>query len=558
MNLSQALLHALHDHGAREIFGIPGDFVLAFFRQIETTGILPMYTLSHEPAVGFAADAAARYHSRLGVAAVTYGAGALNMVNAVASSYAEKVPLVVISGAPGAAERASGYLLHHQAKTLDSQLAIFREITCDQVVLDDPERAPQDLARVLANCLRQSRPVYIELPRDLVDAPCARAPRLSAPRVDAHTLAGCALAVLVRLARARAPLLLVGVEIRRFGIEHKVARLARLLNIPVATTFMGRGLLADTDAPLLGTYLGVAGPAALTAAVEQSDALLMLGVIVSDTNFGVSGNKIDLQRSIRASDGAVTMDGQVYPGVPLEALVDALLERGDALGNAAHRLQPAAYPRGLKRDAATIAPRDIARALNDVLDLHPGLPMAADIGDCLFTALDIAHTDLVAPGYYATMGYGVPAGLGLQAAGAGRPIILVGDGAFQMTGWELGNCQRYGWDPVVIVFNNCSWEMLRAFEPDAGFTDLSDWHFADMAAALGGHGCRVATRAELGAALDAALVRRGRFELIEVMIPRGTVSDTLARFVDGVRRLQRPAAAAAVAVPAPPQLEPAL
>ena len=556
MNLSQALLHALHDHGAREIFGIPGDFVLAFFRQIETTGILPIYTLSHEPAVGFAADAAARYHSRLGVAAVTYGAGALNMVNAVASSYAEKVPLVVISGAPGAAERSSGYLLHHQAKTLDSQLAIFREITCDQVVLDDPARAPQDLARVLANCLSQSRPVYIELPRDLVHAPCARAPRLAAPRARPDTLAACAAAVFARLARAAAPVLLVGVEIRRYGIELKVARLARLLNIPVVTTFMGRGLLADTDAPLLGTYLGVAGPAQLTAAVEQSDALLMLGVIVSDTNFGISGNKIDLQRSIRASDGAVTMDYQVYPGVPLEALVDALLERGGALSDAAPQLQPAIYPRGLKRDAATIAPRDIARALNDVLAQHPGMPMAADIGDCLFTALDVAHTDLVAPGYYATMGYGVPAGLGLQAAGAGRPIVLVGDGAFQMTGWELGNCQRYGWDPVVIVFNNCSWEMLRAFEPDAGFTDLSDWHFADMAAALGGRGCRVATRAELGSALDAALGRRGKFELIEVMIPRGTVSDTLARFVDGVRRLQRPAVA--MAAPAPRLLEPAL
>ena len=543
MNLSQALLHALHQHGARELFGIPGDFILAFFRQVETSGILPMYTLSHEPGVGFAADAAARYHSRLGVAAVTYGAGALNMVNAVASSYAEKVPLVVISGAPGAAERRSGYLLHHQAKTLDSQLAIFREITCDQVVLDDPARAPADIARVLANCLAQSRPVYIELPRDMVLEPCEPVPHLAPPRADPRTLAACTIAVLERLAQARAPLLLVGVEIRRYGIEHKVARLAQLLGIPVATTFMGRGLLAETDAPLLGTYLGVAGPASLTAAVEQSDALFMLGVIVSDTNFGVSGKTIDLHGSVLACDGAVTMGYQVYPGVPLEALVDALLERGGRIAEQPRALAPPVYPDGLQRDAESIAPRDVARALNDVLALHPALPLAADIGDCLFTALDIAHTALVAPGYYATMGYGVPAGLGLQAGGAGRPIILVGDGAFQMTGWELGNCQRYGWDPIVIVFNNRSWEMLRAFEPQAGFTDLSDWHFADMAPALGGNGCRVSTRAELGAALDTALARRGRFELIEVMIPRGVVSDTLERFVQGVRRLQKHVAA---------------
>ncbi len=86
MILSHALLQALHEHGAREIFGIPGDFVLGFFRHIERSAILPLYTLSHEPAVGFAADASARHNTRLGVAAVTYGAGALNMVNAVASS----------------------------------------------------------------------------------------------------------------------------------------------------------------------------------------------------------------------------------------------------------------------------------------------------------------------------------------------------------------------------------------------------------------------------------------------------------------------------------------
>ncbi|HEY0064125.1 MAG TPA: indolepyruvate/phenylpyruvate decarboxylase [Telluria sp.] len=548
MNLSQALLQALHEHGARELFGIPGDFILAFFRQAEASGLLPIYTLSHEPAVGFAADAAARYHRRPGVAVVTYGAGALNMVNAVASSYAEKVPLVVISGAPGAAERRSGYLLHHQARTLDSQLAIYREITCDQVVLDDPARAPADLARVLASCLAQSRPVYIELPRDMVLAPCAPVPRLPVAAPDPHAVSDCVAAVLGRLQRARAPLLLVGVEIRRYGIEDKVARLARLLDIPVATTFMGRGVLTNTDCDLLGTYLGVAGPAPLACAVEHADALLMLGVIVSDTNFGVSANKIDLHGRILACDATVTAGYQTWPGVTLEALVDGLLAHGRRLGSGGARPAPANYPLHLQRDTAPIAPHDVARALNDLLARHPGLPLAADIGDCLFTALDVAHTDLVAPGYYASMGYGVPAGLGLQAGGAGRPVILVGDGAFQMTGWELGNCQRYGWDPLVIVFNNRSWEMLRAFEPEAAFTDLSDWHFADMAPALGGIGCRVHTRAELGAALDSAMSRRGRFELIEVMIPRGTVSATLERFVNGVRRLQQPAAAPAAAV----------
>ena len=95
------------------------------------------------------------------------------------------------------------------------------------------------------------------------------------------------------------------------------------------------------------------------------------------------------------------------------------------------------------------------------------------------------------------MGFGVPAGLGVQAATGERPLILVGDGAFQMTGWELGNCRRYGWDPIVIVFNNASWEMLRTFQPESRFNDLDDWNFAEVAPALGGDGVRVRTRREL-------------------------------------------------------------
>ena len=119
--LAISLLQGLKDHGAREIFGIPGDFVLPFFKVIEESGILPHYTLSHEPAVGFAADAAARYHAGLGVAVVTYGAGAFNLVNAIAGAYAERSPVVVIAGAPGARERTSGFALHHQARSIDTQ-----------------------------------------------------------------------------------------------------------------------------------------------------------------------------------------------------------------------------------------------------------------------------------------------------------------------------------------------------------------------------------------------------------------------------------------------------
>ncbi len=316
MNVATALLHGLKAYGAGEIFGIPGDFALPFFKVVEESRILPLHTLSHEPAVGFAADAAGRFRGTIGVAAVTYGAGAFNLVNAVCGAFAEKSPVVVISGAPGVAESRSGLLLHHQGRTLDTQFRVYQEITCAQARLDDPATAPFEIARVLTAAIDQARPVYLELPRDMVGVPCAPVPAYVATPADPDAVAACAEEIMARLAAASRPVVLVDVEVRRYGLEAKVAELTRRLGIPVATTFMGRGLLSSTGAPLAGTYLGVAGDPAVTALVEGSDGLLLLGVILSDTNFGVNAGQLDLRRTMQALDRQVGMGFHQYPRHP--------------------------------------------------------------------------------------------------------------------------------------------------------------------------------------------------------------------------------------------------
>lgn len=535
--LATALLHALKDRGADRLFGIPGDFVLPLFRVIEESAILPLHTLSHEPGVGYAADAAGRITSTLGVAVVTYGAGALNMVNAVAQAYAEKSPLVVISGAPGAQEGKLGLSLHHQVKTLNSQFEIYRELTCAQAALNDPATAPAEIARVLDAARLYSRPVYLEVPRDLVNAPCAAVPAFDPAPTDPEAARACAKEILGRMRKASAPAILVGVEARRYGIEDKIAGLCRKLGLPAATSFMGRGLLARQDLPLMGAYLGSAGSETAARYVEGADCLLMLGVIVSDTNFGVSGRNIDLRGAIQALDRSVTFSHHTYPQVTLEALVDAMTELAEPLDHARPNAHAPDYARGLPDDDTPLAPAHVAQAVNDLFDAHGRMPIATDIGDCLFTGLEIVDTEFVAPGYYASMGLGVPAGMAIAACTGRRPIVLVGDGAFQMTGWELGNCRKYGWAPIVIVFNNLSWEMLRVFQPGPSYHDLDDWHYAEIAAHLGGHGVRVRTCAELGRALAEAHADVSRFQLIEVMLPRGQTSASLARFVGAVREM---------------------
>jgi indolepyruvate decarboxylase len=542
--LGRALLAALRDHGAHEIFGIPGDFVLPFFKEIEDSRILPFYTASHEPGAGFMADAAARFRSSISVAVATWGAGAFNLVNPVAGAYAERSPVVVISGAPGVHEHAAGWQLHHMAKAPDTQLKIFREITCDQAVLDDPARAPAEIARVLRSAVEYSLPVYLELPRDLVSAEVADVVRLPRLPVDPGALAECVDEILARLAAASHPVMVVDVEVRRYGVEDKVAQLARALGLPVATTFTGRGLMSTAPDVARGTYLGAAGEAAITALVEGSDGLLLLGVILSDTNFALSERKIDMRRAMLALGREVRVGHHVFADISLDALIEALLARLQGRVASVGVSAPTRVVSSLVADDGAIEPSDIAAGINDLFARHGAMPIASDMGDCLFTAMEIGNAPLVAPGYYAGMGFGVPAGLGACVAAAGRPLILVGDGAFQMTGFELGNCRRYGWDPICIVFNNASWEMLRVFQPESAFNDLDDWRFAELAGPLGGEGVRVRSRRAFAAALAHAYATRGTFQLIEVMLPRGQTSDTLARFVAGFK------AARARAVPA--------
>lgn len=544
MTLGLSLLRAMKAHGAREIFGIPGDFILPLFRQIEESGILPLVALSHEPALGFAADAAARVNCGIGVIAVTYGAGALNVVNAVAGAYSERSPLVVVAGCPGEVEAHNGLVLHHQVRHIDSQWRVFGEITCDRVRLTDPETAPMEIARVLRSCREYSQPVLIEVPRDMTLRPMAEVPVLPPSPYSQAAVDECAEEWLARIRRARSPVLVVDVEVRRFGIETQVAELARRLSLPVLTTFMGRGLLAEHGLEVHGTYLGVAGAPETSALLDDSDLPVMLGAILSDSNFGVSAERIDFRRALIAAHREARVSHHVYHDIPLAALVAAMLARLPPGAAAPPRVlpPPPAYPGGLVADDAPLTAGDLSRALNDVIRERGPFTVVSDIGDCLFAAMELQPTPLVAPGYYASMGFGVPAGIGVAATSGQRPLILVGDGAFQMSGWELGNCRRYGLDPIVVVLNNQSWEMIRAFQPESQCADLGDWRYADLANVLGGRGHRVRTRAGLKAALDAAFAERGRFQLIEFMVPPGDSTPTLRRFSEGIRALRARAA----------------
>src|SRR5437867_2466514 len=138
-SIGQYLIQRLYSHGVRHVFGIPGDYVLGFYNQLQNSR-LKLVNTCDEQGAGFAADAYARLRG-LGVVCVTYCVGGLKVANTTAEAFAEKSPVVVISGAPGVKEREKNPLLHHKVREFDTQAKVFKQLTVAATVLTDPQTA---------------------------------------------------------------------------------------------------------------------------------------------------------------------------------------------------------------------------------------------------------------------------------------------------------------------------------------------------------------------------------------------------------------------------------
>ena len=536
MKLHKVLFDELWNHGVRQVFGIPGDYVLNLYEAFEDDGRFQLVRLSHEPAVGFAADGSARMTNGLGVCCVTYGAGGLNMINAVACAYAEESPLIVISGGPGQLEKRSGVHVHHEVKSYESQFNIYKEVTAYGAIVDDPQTAASQIRKAIDVALHCKRPVYLEIPRDMVFADVTVP--VDFERLDVEISEGAveeaAQEIIGQLSAATSPVLIVGVEVHRFQLRDQIMRLAEQLNVPVATSFLGRGVFPTRHRQFICTYLGVVSPPALRQIVEKSDCLLLLGELISDVSLGVSADCLRESNLIICAGREVLIKHHRYQNTPLLRLIERLLRAPDLRPKmqVVRALGTDLSPEVLDpyQEDEPIKVRHLIRVINQFLEEHPEVPVVSDMGDCLFASVDIRANECVAPAYYGTMGFAVPAALGVQISSGRRPLVLVGDGAFQMTGSEISHAPQYDCNPIIVLFNNGRWEMLQAFFPEAHYNDTVEWPFARLAEIWGGRGFTARTPGRLRATLAEAFEEK-RFTLIEVPLAKGDVSPILRGFV---------------------------
>lgn len=525
MQLGAAITKALRDFGVNELFGIPGDFILPLLEQLQQQpDALPFYYLTHEPAAVYAADAAARCANRPAAVALTYGAGALNGVNAVAQAYEEYVPLVIFAGYPSRNEIASGLQIHHQAKAIDSQRLIYAEITCLQVRLDNAETATLLLQEALQTCKEQSRPVLIEVPRDAVSLDVL--PPVSYAAV-AHIPAGVNeddyQRVVAALSTARRPVILSGVNVRRSGAQQAVERLAEQFNIPVLTSLLGRASINPGHPCYGGVFCGANDTFAYQL-LNNADVIIALGVVYTDSNFSAHRALINAAHFYRVD----------FPSQSLKSWCSRLASEPLPLFETRNLKQPEPQLGSLFSTDSVV--QEIHCQLSQQLTI---VPIVSDVGDCLFASLRASPTEFLAPAYYASMGYAIPAALGVYVTTQRRPVVLVGDGAFLMTGLELGQCLRYGCKPIVVLINNHRWDMIEAFAPNLNCTKLHQWQYTSIAASMGIESFRAFDQQSFAKAFSKAWAEPEQAHLIDVWMPEKSRSATLSKFAETLTSINK-------------------
>lgn len=544
ITVSDYLLMRLKSLGVDHIFGIPGDFILPFFQKMGGESGVSHVAACNELNAGYAADGYARVRG-LGAVAATYGPGAFSFVNAAAGALAERVPVVFISGGPETESYASQPILHHLLPDkYEASMKIFEQVTVHAALLDDPQRATEEIDRALQICLAEKKPVYLEIPRDIQTTPCA-APQplqLTPAASNQDELARAVQVVAERIAQGARSVILPGHEIHRSNLQEQVVDLVKRKGLPSGSMFIGKADFVEHMPECIGLYQGAGSLQEVKEFVEGADNVIFLGSVPSDFNLGGFTAKLDDDQVVRVLENQVIVGGQTFDNVRIGDFIAGLLESlpDNPEREEGRPVQGFSHKPDQPYQANPNEPMSNKRFYDRIAHfVRAGDILCADAG----CAINSSHLQLpegvtyVASCYWASIGMGFGASLGacFAASDSQRVVALEGDGSFQMTAQELSSMTRYGKAPIIFVVNNKGYTAERLIH-DGPFNDIADWKYHKLPEAFGGQGVDVHTEGELEEALQLAETYQGPGPLvIEVHVDPWDASEAFTLMSETLR-----------------------
>lgn len=512
----EALVHLLAAYGVNTVFGIPGVHTVSLYRGLPQTNIRHI-TPRHEQGAGFMADGYARVSGKPGVCFIITGPGMSNILTAMGQAYADSVPMLVISSVNQSRQLGLGEGRLHELKNQSAMVA-------GVAAFSHTLLCPQDLPKVLARAFTvfnssRPRPVHIEIPIDIIDAPFGSPSAHIAALPQKPCAPSSALNEAAALMQhATRPLLLLG-----GGCAHAdsaaVQALAEAWDAPVCCTINAKGLLPKNHPLLLGSNTSLPAVRELAA---QADVVLAVGTelgetdydVVFDSGFRLNGRliriDIDAEQLHRNHAADLPIVGDAADALArLAALLTPQARNGATRAAAVRAALDAFWPPAWQKQAAVL--EQIRQSLPDVIVVGDSTqPVYA--GNHLYEA-DTPRSWFNASTGYGTLGYALPAAAGAKLAAPQRPVVcLIGDGGIQFTLPELASAVEAGIGIIVILWNNQGYGEIKRYMRNKGLpeigVDIYTPNFQLLAQGFGCPGTIAGNLAQLNDALRRAAADR--------------------------------------------------
>ena len=501
MNGAQALTRQLEAEGVDTVFALPGAQIMsAFDAMYEVRDEINLIQTRHEQATTYMADGYAKVTGKPGVAMVVPGPGALNAAAGLGTAYACSSPVLLISG-----QIPSMFLGKNtgQLHEISEQLDVFRPITKWNHRVTSAAEIPAAVHEAFRQMTTgRPGPVELEIPPDILsgsdDIALVGKETFPYPILDMKDIAAAA----VLISKSQKPAIIAGGGVVASGAHDQIRKLAELLQAPVMTTPLAKGVIPERNHLATGVNSAI-GPASMV--LSDSDLLIAVG-----TRLSLRGVSPENMPTLVHIDVEKSQIGQKF--TPEVGLVG---DAAECLDNLISKIEMPSIDKGQRSERAVSLKEEFSREVSrlapeqvSVIDkissvlTHDTIVVQGmtNIGYWSSEALPMSEPrNYVSSSYFGTLGYVYPTALGSQAAFPDRPVVaLCGDGGFMYSPQELSTAVKYGLNTIALVFNNGAfgasrWDQEHAFNGRYIGTDLHNPDFVMLAQSFGATGIRTDT-----------------------------------------------------------------